>query len=190
MTSTSHFVRIVTPPYGGMGILSLLCFLFVRLRISQRRKKLGAWNFACMLTYYPDRSSPLLVKIGSQGVTGAALLSRMNPISSRCWQKSGAHEPCRCHLCLRRSVGIGNCRRQRCLRPHGGISVLLTDLLLLLLWSSLLILALKIYWLEWQCHDNVNQALYIVCEVLQEMVGTMNRVNRGWWVYECRLHFW
>jgi len=26
-----------------------------------------------MLTYYPDRSSPLLVKIGSQGVTGAAL---------------------------------------------------------------------------------------------------------------------
>jgi len=30
-----------------------------------------------MLAYYPDRSSPLLVKIGSQGVTGTALLCGM-----------------------------------------------------------------------------------------------------------------
>ena len=27
----------------------------------------------CMLAYYPDRSSPLLVNFGSRGVTGAAL---------------------------------------------------------------------------------------------------------------------
>jgi len=30
-----------------------------------------------VLAYYPDRSSPLLVKIGSRGVTGAALLCGM-----------------------------------------------------------------------------------------------------------------
>jgi len=29
-------------------------------------EKLGASNFACMLAYYPDRSSPLLVKIGCE----------------------------------------------------------------------------------------------------------------------------
>jgi len=68
------------------GVLSLLCVChfvclfvchFVWLRISQRRKKLGAWNIACVLAYYPDRSSPLLVKFGSRRFTGAALLSWM-----------------------------------------------------------------------------------------------------------------
>ena len=52
--SVWSFVRIllsfVIPPYGSMGILSLLCVIFfVRLRISQRQKKPGAWNFACLL---------------------------------------------------------------------------------------------------------------------------------------------
>jgi len=46
------------------GILSLLCEIlfvcfFVRLRISQRQKKVGAWNFARVFDYDPDRSSPL-----------------------------------------------------------------------------------------------------------------------------------
>jgi len=50
------------------------CFLFVRLRISQRRKNLGALNSARMFDYYPDRSSPILVNFGWRGVTGAALL--------------------------------------------------------------------------------------------------------------------
>jgi len=64
----------LTPPYGSMeGYLVYCVFLsnhtvvwrilsllfFVRLRISQWQKKLGAWNFACVLAYYPDRSSPL-----------------------------------------------------------------------------------------------------------------------------------
>ena len=53
-----------------------VCF-FVRLRIFQRQKKVGAWNFACVLACYLDRSSPLLVKFGLRGVTGAALLSGM-----------------------------------------------------------------------------------------------------------------
>jgi len=52
----------------------------------------------------------------------------MNPISYQYCRKGGAHEPCHCHLCLRRSMGIGNCRRQHCLRLYGGISVLLMDL--------------------------------------------------------------
>jgi len=30
-----------------------------------------------MLVYYPDRSSPLLVNLGSRGVTGAELLSEL-----------------------------------------------------------------------------------------------------------------
>jgi len=46
------------------------CF-FVRLRISQRQKKIVAWNFTCMFDYYPDRSSPILVKFG-QGVAPPA----------------------------------------------------------------------------------------------------------------------
>jgi len=63
------------------GILSLLCVfcLYVRLWSSQWQKnlKIGAWNFACMLAYYPNRSSPLSANFGSRGVAGAALLSRM-----------------------------------------------------------------------------------------------------------------
>ena len=39
-------------------------------------EKASGVNFACMLAYYPYRSSPLLVKIGSWGVTGAAALRR------------------------------------------------------------------------------------------------------------------
>jgi len=39
------------PPYGSVGVFSLLCVLFVilyvRLQISQRWKKIQAWNFAC-----------------------------------------------------------------------------------------------------------------------------------------------
>ena len=70
--------KLFIPPYGSMGgILSLLfvcLFVFVRLRISQRRKKIGAWNFACLFDYYPDRSFPILVNFGSRGVTAGALL--------------------------------------------------------------------------------------------------------------------
>jgi len=47
--------------------------LFVRLRISQRRKKIGARNFARVIDYYPDRSSPILVNSGSRGVTAGTL---------------------------------------------------------------------------------------------------------------------
>ena len=39
--------------------LSVILFLCIRLRISKRRKKLGEWNFACVISYYPDTSSPL-----------------------------------------------------------------------------------------------------------------------------------
>jgi len=75
---------------------SFLVFV-VRLRISQRQKKIGAWNFAFMLAYYPDRSSPLLVNIGSRGVTGAAALlpGWMAPVE-------------RLPLCMEWALGIGN----------------------------------------------------------------------------------
>jgi len=54
------------------GILMFsVCLFFVRLRICQQRKKVGAWNSACMLAYYPDRSSPLLVNFGWRWVTVA-----------------------------------------------------------------------------------------------------------------------
>jgi len=32
-----------------------VCLFSVRLRISQRRKKIAAWNFACLFDYYPDK---------------------------------------------------------------------------------------------------------------------------------------
>jgi len=49
------------------GILSLLFVcLFVRLRISQRQKKLAAWNFACFFNYYPGWTSPILVVKGQR----------------------------------------------------------------------------------------------------------------------------
>jgi len=47
----------------------VFCVFFVRLQISQQWKNLGAWNFACVLTYYPDRSSPIL-EIKGQGHQG------------------------------------------------------------------------------------------------------------------------
>jgi len=56
--------------FGGYLVyyVFFVCF-FVRLRISQRRKKGRG-----VLAYYPDRSSPLLVNFRSRGVTAAALL--------------------------------------------------------------------------------------------------------------------
>ena len=70
---------IFIPPYGSMEVFSLLCVcLFVchnvRLRISQRREKIGSWNFARMFDYYPQWASPVLGNVGSRGVTAAALL--------------------------------------------------------------------------------------------------------------------
>ena len=53
---------------------ALILFFFVWLRISQWQKKVGVLNFACVLAYYPDKSSPLLVKFGSWGVMGAVAL--------------------------------------------------------------------------------------------------------------------
>jgi len=69
--SVSICVCIFIPPHGNMvGILSPLC-LFVRLRISQRRKKIAALNFADLFDYYRSRSSPILVKFGLRGVMAA-----------------------------------------------------------------------------------------------------------------------
>jgi len=68
----------IIPPYGNMGILSLLfvcflfvfCMFFVRLRISQRRKKIDAGNFAYVFDCYPYKSSPSVCLFG---VTATAL---------------------------------------------------------------------------------------------------------------------
>jgi len=81
-----------------------VCLLFVRLRISQRRKNVAAWNFVCMFHYYPDRSSLILVNIGSPGVTAAALLPGWAVYKSY-W-------------------GSRNWGRRRRVRPYGGICVL------------------------------------------------------------------
>ena len=110
-------------------------------------EKARAWNFACVLAYYPDRSTPLLVKIGSRESRGRWHYFPMNPISYRYWQKGGVHEPCHCHLCLWRSIGIGNFRRQRCLRPYGGISVLLTDVFVL----CVAVTQSSLEWRVWAC---------------------------------------
>ena len=102
---------------GSMvGILSLLCVClcdckFVRLRISQRRKKQGAWNFACVLAYYELRLA------GSHG--GGGIASGMNS----CYGTTASEH----------GMIIRNWGRQRPLRPYGGICVtasLLTHLLI------------------------------------------------------------
>ena len=70
------------------------CFVFfVRLRISQRRKQLGAWNFTCVLAYYPDRSSPLSVKSGSRGVTGRRHYVRDEPLAAAGIQRQNTYHP-------------------------------------------------------------------------------------------------
>ena len=74
-------------PYDSMVRYLVYCmfvcnfFVFLPLQISQRQKKIGAWNFACVFHYYPDRSSPILVNFGSRGITVTALL----PGCSRNW---------------------------------------------------------------------------------------------------------
>jgi len=84
-----------------------LCLFFVLLRISQRRKKIGAWNFACVLDYNPDRFSPLLVNIGLRG--------RRHYFRDEWPAGSTVSE---------HGMGIRNWERRRCLRPYGGICVL------------------------------------------------------------------
>jgi len=67
---------LIIPPYGSMGaylVYYVFVCLFVQLRISQRQKKIAAWNFTRLFDYYWGRSSPILVNVGSRGVTAAAL---------------------------------------------------------------------------------------------------------------------
>jgi len=81
-------------------------------------------NFACMLAYYPDRSSPVLVKFGLQGVTAVAFFVAVR-IGTR--NHENPNRTCRgmgpdgllCQL-RRGSVAIGNWGWRHCLRPYGG----------------------------------------------------------------------
>jgi len=97
---------------------------FVRLRISQRRKKTEAWNFACMFDYYPDRSSLILVKFGSRGVTAAVLLPGCTCPTH--WSRTTAPGEARwdSELGAVARWGSRNWERRRCVRPYGGICVL------------------------------------------------------------------
>jgi len=52
------------------------------------------------------------------GIGGSCWLSSV--VTSRTW----IGRSCVCHLCLRRSVGFGNCGRRRCLRLYGGVCIL------------------------------------------------------------------
>ena len=105
---------VIIPPYGSMGgylvycvfclfVVLFVCF-FVQLQISQRRKNIGAWNFARVLAYYPDRSSPLLMNFGSRGVTGVAAL--LPGWAANCQYLAEANDPC--GSWWRGSVGIWN----------------------------------------------------------------------------------
>jgi len=98
--------------WGTLSLLSVCHFviLLVRLRISQRRKKIGASNFACVLAYNPDRSSPLLVNFGSR--------------ESRGRRHYCQDERLRRLLCVGAWHGHSELGQRRCLRPYGGICVL------------------------------------------------------------------
>ena len=117
-------MNVIIRPYGVWGdtlftvclfiILFVIFCFFVRLRIPQWRKKLGAWNFACVLACYSDRSSPLLVNFGSWGVMGSGGITLgMSHFSSA--QQLDTEVSGR---------SSRNWRRQHCLKLCGGICVL------------------------------------------------------------------
>ena len=91
--SSQWTMVIFLSPYGSMvGILSLLCLcLFVRLRISQRQKKIVAWNFAWLFDYYLGWASPILVNFDIDVAVGLKWGRRMVGYAS-CW--------CTCGLCF------------------------------------------------------------------------------------------
>ena len=102
--------------HGSTGVFSLLhvfC-LFVRLRISQRWKKIGVWNFACVFNYYPDRSSPLWWTL-------ARGESRRRHYFRDVLSDADLHAgSCRGDA----RWGIWNWRQRHCLRPYSGICIL------------------------------------------------------------------
>ena len=95
-----------------------VCF-FVRLWISQRRKELGAWNFVCVLAYYPDRCSPLLVKFG-QGAAPTAppeAYMQKSPGKNLTWEKTLAARLVGC----RGSAGHSELAAVACTEARRGI---------------------------------------------------------------------
>ena len=92
-------------------VYSVFVFLFVQLRISQRRKKIAVWNFASLFDYYLRWASLILLNFGSRGVTAAALLPGC---MAWCTNAKG-RIPAR----LGGSRNLGWCHR---IRPYGGIS--------------------------------------------------------------------
>jgi len=58
---------------GTLNLTQCSMFLCTVTHFSAAEKDRGV-KFACMLAYYPVRSSLLLVNFGSRGVTAAALL--------------------------------------------------------------------------------------------------------------------
>ena len=61
------FDSVVIPPYSSIGGYFVYCMfvcLYVRLWISQPRKKIAVWNFACWFDYCPGWVSPILVNFG------------------------------------------------------------------------------------------------------------------------------
>jgi len=56
---------------GYLTVCNFVIFFFTVTDFSAAEKARGV-KFCTLVAYYPDRSSPLLVNIGSRGVTGAA----------------------------------------------------------------------------------------------------------------------
>ena len=149
--TSPSFARFLSHYAVLWGIHNILClFCFVRLRIYQQRKKIGAWNFAGALVYYLERSSPIL-EVRSQSRQGqkmclalprptrltyewyalaasGRLQQRASAADERIsWRPSGDGMQW-CSLGIRNyawgSAGIRNWGRRHWLRPYGGICVL------------------------------------------------------------------
>ena len=61
-----------------LSFCSFVCHFVCTVTDFSAAEKDRGVKFACVLACYPDRSSPLLVNIGSRGVTGVAALSGMH----------------------------------------------------------------------------------------------------------------
>jgi len=96
-----------------MGGYLVYC-VFVRLRISQRRKKVAAWNFACLLDYYPDISSPILVVTGQ---TSKVKVTRDNGMNDMRVHREDMFRPLLWRVCMWRSRSQGQKRENCCVIP-------------------------------------------------------------------------
>jgi len=142
------------------------CFFCTVTDFSAAEKDRGAWNFACVLAYYPDRSSPIWrSKVKGQDHQGQK--NALSAANGRPQLGPYTLTPQCAEAAHRRTVvvgrwGIRNWGWRRCLRPCGGICVLQAC------WRTCFVLVLCVlvfcvYWYFWVIAILCRQSSAIDC---------------------------